>query len=247
MDFSEPKRRSGETESDSRASTKERAAPERRPDRVAPVRRSDPAYVRGAQRFTDELIRRTLLWLFPRWVRPNHLTFFRFVLIPVVLVLLYYQLPWWAFGVFLVAVSTDFIDGAMARTRDQITPLGTIIDPIADKVLVAAVLAWVGYQYLVVQVILAFIALELILTAVGIGIARPGQRARQANYFGKAKMVVQSIALILFLIAAILGLEAVLSVSLYLLWVAIALGALSGLKHVLEVGAARRRTDEEGC
>jgi len=119
------------------------------------------------QRYTDNLVDKAMLWALPRSARPNHLTVARLILIPVVLVLLYYDHRWWALGVFAVAVCTDFIDGALARTRDQITQLGTFIDPLADKLLVGAVLAWIGYQYLVVQIILAFIALELILMAVG--------------------------------------------------------------------------------
>jgi len=203
----------------------------------------------GVQRFTDSVVRKLFLWLFPHWIRPNHLTILRFILTPVVLVLLYYDLRWWALGVFVIAISTDFIDGAMARTRDQITPVGIVIDPIADKLLVASVLAWVGWEYLVVKIILIFIALELILTAVGIWVSLPGRRARPANVFGKAKMVVQSVALVLFLVASFLDLEGLLTVSLYMLWLAIALAALSGLRHVLAVSSAHRsgtRAQDEG-
>jgi CDP-diacylglycerol--glycerol-3-phosphate 3-phosphatidyltransferase len=195
---------------------------------------------REVQRFTDSVVRKTLLWLFPDWIHPNHLTILRFVLIPVVLLLLHSDLRWWALGVFVVAVCTDFIDGTMARTRDQITPTGIIIDPIADKLLVGSVLAWVGWDYLVVKIILIFIAFELVLTAVGIGIARPGQRARPANAFGKGKMVVQSVALVLFLVASFLELDGLITVSLYMLWVAIGLAALSGITHVMGVSSAHR-------
>jgi CDP-diacylglycerol---glycerol-3-phosphate 3-phosphatidyltransferase len=188
----------------------------------------------GAQKVTDGWVKTVLLWMFPYSWRPNHFTIVRFILTPVVLVLLYYHLNAWAFGVFAIAVSTDFIDGAMARTRDQITAVGMVIDPIADKLLVGSTLAWVGYQYLVVQIILGFIALELILLGVGLGLARPGNRARPANVFGKTKMVIQSIALTLFLVSGIFGFERPKTVSLYLLWAAIALAILSGAKHLLD-------------
>jgi hypothetical protein len=85
------------------------------------------------QHNVDRLIAAVFLWAFPRWVRPNHLTALRFILIPVVLVLLHLELRWWALAVFIVATCTDFIDGAMARTRGQITVLGTYADPVADK------------------------------------------------------------------------------------------------------------------
>lgn len=188
--------------------------------------------VSGAQQFTDNLVRKVLLWAFPWSVRPNHLTVVRFILTPVILLLLYYELRWWAFAVFIAAVCTDFIDGAMARTRDQITPIGIIIDPTADKILVGSVLAWTGYQYLVVQVILAFVVVEFLLMGIGLAMGQHGDRARPANTFGKAKMVLQSIALIMFLVAGILDLGPLITVSLYMLWVAIALTVFSGIKHI---------------
>lgn len=187
------------------------------------------------QRYTDKLVAVTLLWLFPRWIRPNHLTFLRFALIPVVLALLQRDLRGWALGVFLVAVCTDFIDGAMARTRDQITVLGTYIDPVADKLLIASVLAWVGYKYLVVQIILAFIVLELVLSAVGVGFLLRRGAARAANTFGKIKMVVQSVALLVFLVSGILDLDTLETGAVYLLWVALALAVLSGGKQIYDL------------
>ena len=182
----------------------------------------------AVQRFTDRLVDKTFLWAFPFWVRPNHLTVLRFILIPVVLVLLYYDHRWWSLGVFVWAICTDFIDGAMARTRDQITLVGTYIDPAADKLLVAAVLAWTGHDHLVVQIILAFIVAELILSAVGANILLREGEARSANVFGKMKMTVQSVALLLFLIASFLDRATLITVSLYLLWLALALAAVSG-------------------
>lgn len=187
------------------------------------------------QRSIDSLIKKLFLWAFPLWIRPNHLTVARFVLIPVVLVLLHFDHNWWALGTFIVAISTDFIDGAMARTRDQITLFGTYADPVADKLLVAAVLAWIGYEYLVVQIILAFIVLELVLSAVGASILLRERSARSSNAFGKTKMVVQSLALLMFLISGILELETWVTISLYLLWLALALAFLSGIKQIYDL------------
>jgi CDP-diacylglycerol---glycerol-3-phosphate 3-phosphatidyltransferase len=185
------------------------------------------------QQFTDGLVEKTWLRLFPRSVRPNQVTVARFILIPVVLALLYFDHRWWALGVFVIAVCTDFIDGAMARTRNQITQLGTYMDPIADKLLIGAVLAWVGWEYLVVKIIVVFILIELVASAVGVSFyVRTGQ-TRGANYIGKVKMVVQSVALLLFLIAGFLELDGLETVSVYLLWLALALAVLSGAKQIL--------------
>ena len=193
----------------------------------------------SVQRAFDRVIARIFLWAFPAWIRPNHLTVIRFALIPVVLILLYLELRWWAFGTFIAAICTDFIDGAMARTRDQITVLGTYGDPIADKLLVAAVLAWVGYEYLVVQIILAFVVLELVLSAIGVTILLRTGVARSSNVFGKVKMVLQSVALALFLIAGILDLNTLETISLYMLWIALALAFVSGAKQIYDLFTRR--------
>lgn len=198
-----------------------------------------------AQNFTDNLLGRTWLRLFPHSVHPNHLTILRFILTPVVLALMYYDYHGWAFTVFVIAVCTDFLDGAMARTRQQITKLGMVIDPIADKLLIGGVLAvighendWqfsgVGFLNAAVPAILAFIVLELVLLAIGMGVAKPGDRVRPANVFGKTKMVIQSLAVIVFLIAGMFDLKDLLTASLYMLWVAIVFAIVSGSKHVLD-------------
>lgn len=75
---------------------------------------------------------------------PNILTMSRVALIPVVVALLWADDPamrWWAFGLFVVVAVTDYLDGYLARALDQASDLGALMDPIADKVLVAALIA----------------------------------------------------------------------------------------------------------
>ncbi|MGH9900866.1 MAG: CDP-alcohol phosphatidyltransferase family protein [Pyrinomonadaceae bacterium] len=66
---------------------------------------------------------------------PNILTMIRMVLIPVFVTFLFYQKFGWALAVFVVAGATDGLDGLLARRFDQKSQLGTILDPIADKLL----------------------------------------------------------------------------------------------------------------
>jgi cardiolipin synthase (CMP-forming) len=66
---------------------------------------------------------------------PNLLTVFRMVLIPVFVSLLFYQRFVLALGVFVVAGVTDGLDGLLARRFNQKSQLGTILDPIADKLM----------------------------------------------------------------------------------------------------------------
>ncbi|GAC1338487.1 MAG: CDP-diacylglycerol--glycerol-3-phosphate 3-phosphatidyltransferase [Beijerinckiaceae bacterium] len=79
-----------------------------------------------------------------RWTLPNILTYGRVVAVPVVVALLFWPdvawMRWTALGIFIVAGITDFFDGYLARAWSQQSSLGRMLDPIADKLLVAAVL-----------------------------------------------------------------------------------------------------------
>ncbi len=74
---------------------------------------------------------------------PNLLTYARIVMVPIVVGCVIYDTDWgrWvALGIFAIAAITDFFDGYLARAWEQQSNLGRMLDPIADKLLVAAVL-----------------------------------------------------------------------------------------------------------
>ena len=74
---------------------------------------------------------------------PNLLTLARIAVIPVIVALLYVAADWarWtALLLYLAACATDYLDGYLARTRGEVSPLGRFLDPIADKLLVVAVI-----------------------------------------------------------------------------------------------------------
>lgn len=74
---------------------------------------------------------------------PNTLTIFRILLIPIVIVAFYIDTPisrWIAFIAFVSACLTDFFDGYFARLWSQTSKFGQMLDPIADKLLVASIL-----------------------------------------------------------------------------------------------------------
>ena len=74
---------------------------------------------------------------------PNLLTFARIALVPVVVALFYFDKPisnWIAASIFMIACVTDYLDGYFARMLKQTTPFGSFLDPVADKLLVAATL-----------------------------------------------------------------------------------------------------------
>ncbi len=73
----------------------------------------------------------------------NILTLLRIAVIPIIVICIYMKEPyfgWIAFFLFCLASITDYFDGYIARLRNEITNFGTFLDPIADKLLVAAVI-----------------------------------------------------------------------------------------------------------
>ncbi len=74
---------------------------------------------------------------------PNILTLMRVAMIPALVVLMYLPGPearWAAFGVFVAAAITDWADGHVARVTRSVSRLGRMLDPVADKLIVAATL-----------------------------------------------------------------------------------------------------------
>ena len=79
-----------------------------------------------------------------QWSLPNLLTYGRLAAVPLVVALLFwpaeYWMRWTALAIFIAAAITDFFDGYLARAWSQQSSLGRMLDPIADKLLVAATL-----------------------------------------------------------------------------------------------------------
>jgi len=85
------------------------------------------------------------------WNLPNILTVLRLLAAPGIAVMfLYFNRPyadWFALILFVSAALTDWIDGHLARSRKQVTKIGTMLDPIADKAMVViALMVIVGYS-----------------------------------------------------------------------------------------------------
>ncbi len=99
---------------------------------------------------------------------PNLLTLSRIAAIPLLVALFYWENPvagWVALGIFAVAAITDFFDGYFARSMGQHSRLGRMLDPIADKLLVASiVLMLVAFQRAPVLAALVILCRELLVS-----------------------------------------------------------------------------------
>jgi CDP-diacylglycerol---glycerol-3-phosphate 3-phosphatidyltransferase len=160
---------------------------------------------------------------------PNALTVLRILLVPVVVVALLDETPNGdaiAAGVFALAALTDTLDGYIARSRGSITTFGKLMDPIADKLLVAAsLIALVSLDRLAAWIAMVIIAREFAVTGLRMVAAEQGV-VIQASWMGKVKTILQ-VAAIICLIAvnpAPLGID-------LLVYAAVAATVISGIDY----------------
>lgn len=128
---------------------------------------------------------------------PTLLTLLRIVLIPFLMVANYFESPfksWVALGVFLIASATDWLDGYLARRNNQITTLGKLLDPLADKLLVlTALLVILERKYVPAWLVILLIGREMAITGLRAFLAAE-RIVLAANKLGKWKMTFQVIA-----------------------------------------------------
>jgi len=144
---------------------------------------------------------------------PNILTFLRIALIPVFAIFLVYNRAGWALVVFTIAGVSDGIDGFIARRMKQESELGTIIDPVADKLLMTTAFIMLTIpgmlepgRHLPVPfwVTAAVIGRDIAIIAVAGAInVMTGFRGFKPSWLGKASTFVQVTGVILILIAAV--------------------------------------------
>ena len=163
---------------------------------------------------------------------PNTLTVIRILLVPVVVVALLDETPNGdaiAAGVFALAAFTDTLDGYIARHRDAITTFGKLMDPIADKLLIAAsLIALVSLNRLAAWIAMVIIAREFAVTGLRLVAAEQGV-VIQASWLGKVKTTLQ-VAAIICLIAFD---PTPLAVDL-LVYIAVAMTVISGFDYFID-------------
>lgn len=184
------------------------------------------------QNTIDNLIDKIFLRFIPHSIKPNQVTVVRFILTPIIYLFLMMNKFDIALVIFVIAASTDFIDGAMARTRNQITDLGKIIDPVADKFLILSILLYIGLDYFVVKVFVVFILFELMAIAFSAFFSYKSSRPIGANVFGKVKMILQSFSVGLFLLSILIKNNPLTVTSEYILFIALIFAVLSGLEQL---------------
>jgi CDP-diacylglycerol--glycerol-3-phosphate 3-phosphatidyltransferase len=163
----------------------------------------------------------------------DQLTLARAAAVPLVVVLYVWNFDghfWWATGVFIAAMTTDWFDGRVARSRGRSSPLGSLLDPVADKLLVLTVLIVLVDEGDVFSgwMVAAIVAREILVSGLRLAALERGV-VMHARDLGKLKTWSQATA------AAVGGFAAAgawdETVAYWALWIALILTWLSGLDY----------------
>ena len=184
------------------------------------------------------------------WNLPNILTLGRMLAVPFVVACLFWPdtffMRWIALGIFILAGITDFLDGYLARAWSQQSALGRMLDPIADKLLVSAVLLMLVANHTIksysIWAAIIILCREILVSGLREFLAEL-KVPLPVSRIAKWKTVLQLVALG-FLIAGSAGdytIGGVTTTGLVLLWLSALLTLytgwdylVAGLKHVIE-------------
>ena len=180
------------------------------------------------------------------WNLPNSLTLFRIFLVPFLVVVLLTKFSgreYVGLAIFLVAAITDFLDGWVARRRNQLTRMGALLDPIADKLLTSA--AFIS----LVEMDPAHVPAWMVVIIIGREFAVSGLRsiaAQQgvtiaASPLGKTKTISQVVAISLLIVSYELG--EFRFISELSLWVVVLFSLVSGVDYFLKFARAVLRDE----
>ena len=188
---------------------------------------------------------------------PNALTLIRMLLIPVFLGVYYIEEPWAneaATALFVAAGLTDWLDGYLARKLDQASAFGAFLDPVADKLMVAAALVLLVQadpRPLIAIVAAIIIGREIAISALREWMAMLGQRSKvQVALLGKFKTVTQMLAISLLLYGDNVGIFPTYNIGLVCLYLAAVLtlwsmvGYLKAAWPLMGIGVPEGQKDQ---
>ena len=173
---------------------------------------------------------------------PNLLTLFRIFLVPLLVAALVQQnlrIHWdgrlllandfLALLLFLAAAVTDLLDGYLARRWKQVTTVGTLLDPVADKLLIsAALISFVQMRLLPGWMVILIISREFAVSGLRSIAAAEGYTIK-AGDIGKSKMMLQVIGVVLVLLAERWPVLRVMALAS--MWAVVVLGLLSAVDY----------------
>lgn len=173
------------------------------------------------------------------WNLPNSLTLLRIFLVPLLVVVLLTKFngrEYTALVIFLVAAATDLLDGYFARRYKKVTRLGTLLDPIADKLLISsALISMVELDLAPAWMIVIIVGREFAVSGLRSIAAQQGVTIA-ASPLGKGKTVSQVIAVALLILSYELG--EFNFVGKVALWIVVIFALGSGVDYFLKFSSA---------
>ncbi len=165
----------------------------------------------------------------------NKLTMLRFVLAVLFIVLFYMEAPIYqiaAFIVFILAAVTDFFDGYIARKYNQITKLGKLTDPLADKVLVFSALILFVEKGLIWGWPVIIILSRDLMIGIFRGVAASQNVVIAADNLGKVKTVFQLVAIVIILFGLAFEMMHFVYWGKIVFYIAVILTVVSGINYM---------------
>ncbi|MHC5066046.1 MAG: CDP-diacylglycerol--glycerol-3-phosphate 3-phosphatidyltransferase [Planctomycetota bacterium] len=143
-------------------------------------------------------------------------------------------LGWWAFGLFIFAAVTDFLDGYLARSMQQVTAFGRVADPFADKLLICGSMIIllefpVAFAIMPAWFVVIVVARELLVTTLR-GVSEAAGIPFPADPTGKLKMLVQCVT-VSALLSLVAGTEVFREFAVWGVWVTLVLTVYSGVSY----------------
>jgi CDP-diacylglycerol--glycerol-3-phosphate 3-phosphatidyltransferase len=178
---------------------------------------------------------------------PNMLTYVRIASIPLIVVLLTPPSSGkslnLAFLLYVLASTTDYLDGILARRHNLVTSVGKLLDPLADKLLTSAVLIMlIPLERVQAWLVFLIIGREIIITGLR-SIAASRGLILDASRMGKRKMVSQTVAILLLLLS-VQSVEGVLhTAGMLFLWLSVVLSYWSAAGYFLDFYRQAKRPE----
>jgi len=160
--------------------------------------------------------------------KPNQITYIRIILIPVFAIFLLMEIPYKDFiaaFIFIILSLSDALDGYIARKKHQITNIGRIMDPIADKLLISTALIFLISKGVPLWMVIVIIAREWIITALRLIVI--DKEVISASKLGKIKTIIQTIAILAVIIN--------FPFNWYFMLIAVIITVASGIDYLIRI------------
>jgi len=166
---------------------------------------------------------------------PNQLTAFRLLLLPLPAVMIAYGHDWIAFGLLCVGIITDVLDGILARRLNQISELGKLLDPLADKLGIAILVVVLAiYKEFPIWAAAIIIGRDLVILLAGTFLVSSTAYIPTSNMLGKLTALAWTL-LIMSYVTPFTQLQHLL------LYLAVVMVPLSFFSYIFKVIKERRR------